>query len=55
MLGGKDWDKFLTCEGCGNRPTQCSCRKDECRTILQTIGLIIVFATIVGLISIMFV
>ena len=28
MITGKDWDKYIICEGCNKRPTLCSCKKD---------------------------
>lgn len=35
---------FITrCEGCGNNTSQCSCRKDNIKSILQVICVIIVF------------
>lgn len=28
-IGGKDWDKFIICERCNKKPTQCTCKKDN--------------------------
>jgi len=33
-IGGKDWDKYIECEGCGQRPTQCTCKKDDIKNMI---------------------
>ncbi len=47
---GTDWDKYIVCEGCGNRPTQCSCKKDDIKIAFQMVGFLIILATIVSMI-----
>jgi hypothetical protein len=42
MIGGKDWDKYIICEGCNKRPTLCSCKKDSRRETLIILCILIV-------------
>lgn len=47
MLGGKDWDKYLTCEGCRKRPTMCECSSNNRRMNISFIKTVISLITII--------
>jgi hypothetical protein len=39
---GKDWDKYIICEGCGHKPTLCICKRQIIIDILIVSALIII-------------